>query len=212
MPTPVKMSENVKMSDSMRNPLPLSCGAILYAFNDSGELGVILGDEIKDTNVSYLPFKGCMEPGETPEITAIREINEETCGIVQLNTIKLDHKFTTKRKEYHIGLVEVPYKIVSQFSDIVKTESKKQFKEKRSIKFFRMRDLHKNHEIHPITKASLLYYKNKLDAIARGGIIRHNLINFCGISINTIKRCNEYAKLDRCTNAQSWRREDTLVT
>jgi hypothetical protein len=153
MPHPVKMSETIKMSENVKKSetarisLPLSCGAILYAFNESGELGVILGDEIKDTSVSYLPFKGCMEPGETPEITAIREINEETCGIVQLNAIKLDHKFTTKRKEYHIGLVEVPYEIVSQFNDIVKTESKKQYKEKRSMKFFRMRDLHKNHEI-----------------------------------------------------------------
>ena len=187
--------------------LPLSCGAILYAFNPNGELGIILGDEERSSIISYLPFKGGVEPGETPEQAAIREIEEETCGIVKLKSISLEHKFTTKRKEYQIGLAEVPYEIVNQFNQIIKHEDKDHYKEKRHIKFFLQRDLYRNPEIHPITKASLIYYKNKLEALARGSSINHNFSHFCGVSLNSIKRCNVYDKLERCMSLKSWRRD-----
>ncbi len=186
--------------------LPLSCGAILYAFNKSGELGVILGDESRSNITSYLPFKGGLEPGETPELAAIREIKEETCGIVQLDNIVLEHKFTTKRKEYQIGLVEVPFDIIEQFNTIIKTEDKMHYKEKRHIKFFLQKDLYRNSEIHPITKVSLIYYKNKLEALARGNTLNHNFTYFCGVSLNSIKRCDVYDKLERCMALKSWRK------
>ena len=189
------------------NTLPLSCGAILYAFNHNGDLGIILGDEYRDASVSYLPFKGGVESGETPEQAAIREIDEETCGLVKLNSIELDHKFTTKRKEYHIGLVEVPFDIVEQFNELVKSEQRAKYKEKRNIKFFLIKELYRNHEIHPITKSSLLYYKNKLEAIARGASSMHNFTHFCGVSINSIKRCSEYSKSERYVSSKSWRRD-----
>jgi hypothetical protein len=195
------------MSDSV---LPLSCGAILYAYNLKGELGVILGDEARNSIVSYLPFKGGVEKGETPEEAAIREIEEETCGLIKLTNIVLEHKFTTKRKEYHIGLIEVPYSIIDQFNKIIKTEDKTHFKEKRQIKFFLQKDLYRNPEIHPITKASLVFYKNKLDALAKGNTVDHNFTYFCGISINNIKRCGVYDKLEKCMQLKSWRKECSL--
>ena len=187
--------------------LPLSCGAILYAFNPNGELGIILGDEFCGNSGAYLPFKGGVEPGETPEHAALREIEEETCGIVKLDNIVLEHKFTTKRKEYHIGLVEVPYNIIEQFNEIIKTEGRAHYREKKHIKFFLQRELYRNPEIHPITKASLIYYKNKLDALAHGSSIDHNFTHFCGVSLNSIKRCNVYDKLERCMSLKSWRRD-----
>jgi hypothetical protein len=197
----------------MPNPsLPLSCGAILYAFNPDGELGVILGDEYRGVNVSYLPFKGGVEEGETPEQAAIREVDEETCGLVKLDRINLEHKFTTKRKEYHIGLAEVPYNIVELFGDTVKMEQRATYKEKRNIKFFLIKELYRNHEIHPITKSSLLYYKNKLDAIARGAKFMQNFTHYCGVSLNSIKRCSEYSRTEKCTTSRSWRKEYVEIT
>lgn len=143
-----------------------SCGAILYAFDPDGKLGIILGDEARNLGDEWLPFKGCSHDGETLEQAAIREIFEETCGLVSLNSITLYHKFSTKRKEYYIGLVEVPYKLIEIFGEVRRTETREDFMEKRKIKFFSFPDVLTDPNIHNISKSSILFYKDALEALA----------------------------------------------
>jgi ADP-ribose pyrophosphatase YjhB (NUDIX family) len=140
-----------------------SCGAIFYAFGPDNTLGIILGDENRSQEDGWLPFKGGVQPGETLEETATREIFEETCGLVYIENISLDHKFSTKRKEYHIGLCEVPYDIIEQFNTAIKKEIRTDFLEKRSLRFFKYPDILTYPYVHNISKASVLFYKNKLD-------------------------------------------------
>jgi ADP-ribose pyrophosphatase YjhB (NUDIX family) len=139
-----------------------SCGAILYTFNNFGELGIILGEELDEC---WLPFKGCNENGESLEETAIREINEETCGLIQLDSIELEHVFTTKRKKYHIGICEVPYDIIEKFEKAHLLENRIHYKEKKQIKFFPINECLNNDKIHSISKASIRFYWNKLKYI-----------------------------------------------
>jgi 8-oxo-dGTP pyrophosphatase MutT (NUDIX family) len=139
-----------------------SCGALFYSFNTDGDIGVILGLEYYD----WLPFKGCVEAGETPEQAAIREVHEETCGLVCLETIDLNHKFMSKRKHYHIGLCFVPCDIIDKFSELVKDENRKAFKEKKELKFFPLNDILSNDTIHCISKASIAYYWDQLQLLA----------------------------------------------
>jgi ADP-ribose pyrophosphatase YjhB (NUDIX family) len=136
-----------------------SCGGLLYAISPNGTTGIILGIEGND----WLPFKGCNEPNETFEQTAIREICEETCGIVQIKTIKLDHQFTSKRKNYYIGLVCVDYDIVNQFDIISKNENRIEYKEKKELRFFPLCDVLNDPRVHEISKASVRYYWNRLN-------------------------------------------------
>lgn len=146
-----------------------SCGAILYAFNPEGKLGVILGEESRSREEEWLPFKGGCREDETLEQAAIREIFEETCGLVLLNSIALHHKFSTKRKEYHIGLVEVPYELLTAFIEARKTETREGFMEKRKLKFFLFPDVLKETTVHNISKSNILFYKDTLEAIAESG-------------------------------------------
>lgn len=146
-----------------------SCGAILYTFNPEGKLGVILGEESRSSEEEWLPFKGVCREDETPEQAAIREIFEETCGLVLLDSIALHHKFSTKRKEYHIGLVEVPYELLAAFIEARKTETREDFMEKRKLKFFLFPDVLKEITVHNISKSSILFYKDTLEAIALSG-------------------------------------------
>jgi len=146
-----------------------SCGAILYAFNPEGKLGVILGEESRSREEEWLPFKGGCQEEETLEQAAIREIFEETCGLVLINSIALHHKFSTKRKEYHIGLVEVPYELLDAFAEARKHETRENFMEKRKLKFFLFPDVLKETTVHNISKSSILFYKDTLEAIAESG-------------------------------------------
>lgn len=136
-----------------------SCGAILYTFNTEGKIGVILGLEGSD---EWLPFKGCNETGESFEQTAIREIKEETCGLVTLENISLDHVFTTKHKIYRIGLCQVDFSIIEQFEQVRKAESRKEFREKQEIKFFPLDSIFIKQKIHSISRASIKFYWDKL--------------------------------------------------
>ena len=97
------------------NKFKHSCGALFYTYSPSGELGVILGDEGRERE-EWLPFKGCAEDGETYEQAAIREIREESGGLVDIKTIILEHVFSTRRKHYHIGLIEVPHYIIEMYN------------------------------------------------------------------------------------------------
>jgi len=136
-----------------------SCGAILYTFDPEGRIGVILGAEGSE---EWLPFKGCNEEGETFEQTAIREIREETCGLVQLETILLDHVFTTKHKIYRIGLCQVDYGIIEQFEKVRRSECRKEFREKQEIKFFPLETVFVKQKVHSISRASIKFYWDKL--------------------------------------------------
>lgn len=140
-----------------------SCGAILYTFNPDGELGVILGDESRNAMDGWLPFKGGCREDETVQQAAIREIYEETCGLVKLETIDLQHKFTTKRKEYHIGLCGVSYELIHTFDIARKKEYREDFMEKKELKFFKFPGVLKDTSVHNISKSSILFYKDVLE-------------------------------------------------
>lgn len=142
-----------------------SCGALFYAYDPAGKLGIILGLEGK----KWLPFKGCNEPGESLEQTAIREIREETCGLIDISHIDLEHQFTSKRKHYYIGLCEVPYDCIQLFEDLRVDEERNEYLEKKKLKFFPFDEVLYDDLVHNITKASIRYYWNhlkRLDAAA----------------------------------------------
>lgn len=139
--------------------MKVSCGAIFYTYDPYGNIGIILGLEGDD----WLPFKGCNEKGETYEETAIREIYEETCGLIRVDKISLDHAFASKRKKYYIGLIYVDYDIIEKFSQLRKAEDRPNFIEKKSLRFFNLDTVLFNNYVHGISKASIKYYWNKLE-------------------------------------------------
>ncbi len=144
-----------------------SCGAIFYTFNPDGELGIVLGDESRSTSDGWLPFKGGCRPGETAQEAAIREVHEESCGLIQLKEIDLQHRFTTKRKEYHIGLCCVPYSLIAEFDVARRLETREEFREKRKLKFFKFPDVLNEPLVHNISKSSILFYKDQLQALQK---------------------------------------------
>jgi hypothetical protein len=139
-----------------------SCGAILYTYDPNGDLGIILGME----GTHWLPFKGGCEGDETIEETAVREIYEETCGLVHVTKISLDHIFNSKHKHYHIGLYEVPYDIIRQFPKKRRVATEKRFMEKQSVKFFPIIGLRDNKCIHSITRASIEFFWDQFMILA----------------------------------------------
>jgi hypothetical protein len=165
-----------------------SCGALFYSYDTLGNLGIVLGLE----GYEWLPFKGCNEENETLEQTAIREINEETCGLVNITMINLEHNFTSKRKNYHIGLCEVPYEIINNFANVIQTEKRAAYKEKKKLKFFDLYAILQDKSVHNITKASVRYFWTKLIELDRS----------CNKPLDTSKDerlrkqsvCIEYAK------------------
>ena len=152
-----------------------SCGAILYTFNLEGKLGIVLGTEGLNCADAWLPFKGGCKDGETEEETAIREIYEETCGLVEVESIDLKHVFSTKRKIYHIGICEVPYDIIDKFERTRNLETRDEFREKRQIKFLPYPEVLKDPSVHNISKSSILFYKNFLDKLKNKGTYKVGL-------------------------------------
>lgn len=141
-----------------------SCGAILYTYSPEGKLGVILGME----GCSWLPFKGCNNPDESYEDTAIREIYEETGGLIKIKNIILEHTFNSKHKHYHIGLCYVPHNIINNFNQINRDNLPKAFVEKNMIKFFPLNELRKSNNVHNITMSSIKFFWNKLIILSYG--------------------------------------------
>jgi hypothetical protein len=165
----------------MRN----SCGAILYTHDPNGVLGIILGEE----GNKWFPFKGCSKTGETLEETAKREINEETCGLVYLDSINLQHKFSSKKKKYYIGLCYAPYNIIEEFEAKIKLETRLEFKEKKRLKFFPIdNSILYNNDIHNITKASIEFYWDKLLQSISHNTIKCNNVRYHGVSYKYIKK------------------------
>ena len=125
-------------------------------------------------NGDWFPFKGTREKYENNKQAAIREIYEETCGIVKIDCIDLKCNFTTKRKHYHIGLVFVSFNNIKQFHKIRKKimESENQsgqYLEKTDIKLFKLDNLYKC-KFHEITKIPIDYYKNSLDRLQKDSL------------------------------------------
>lgn len=137
--------------------MKISCGAIFYSYDIYGNLGFILGEEYN----TWLPFKGCKDYNETNEETAIREIYEETCGLVKITDINLDLVFNTKNKLYYIGLIEVPYNILNKFKNIRKVATDPCSIEKTRMRFFKLTNLPKM-RFHKITKKCIDFYYNYL--------------------------------------------------
>jgi ADP-ribose pyrophosphatase YjhB (NUDIX family) len=184
----------------MRN----SCGAIFYTYNPDGVLGIILGEE----GNKWFPFKGCVKKGETFEETAKREIKEETCGLVCVDNIKLEHRFSSKRKNYYIGLCYVPYSIIKEFENIIQLETRIEYKEKKRLKFFPV-DVFilYNNDIHSITKSSIEFYWDKLMQLNNKNIY-YEMTRYHGVSFNykqnkkTINSCKPLHNISAC---ESWR-------
>jgi hypothetical protein len=144
-----------------------SCGAILYTILNN-KLYIVLGLE---KNI-WLPFKGVKENYETYEEAAIREIREETCGLLKINSISLDCSFSTKRKNYHIGLCEIKYDDINKFNKQIFYYNKKLlynkkysvFLEKTNIKLFPLDTIFENN-FHIISSIPIKHYYSTLQKI-----------------------------------------------
>lgn len=137
-----------------------SCGAILYTILNN-KIYIILGME----KGRWFPFKGVREKGETNELAAIREIYEETCGIIQLDNIELKCNYSTKRKHYHIGLIKTSNDVINNFyknrNYILNNEkyidNYFSYLEKSDIKMFPLENIFSNN-FHEVTAVPIKYY------------------------------------------------------
>lgn len=140
-----------------------SCGGVLYTIKKN-RLYLVLGREGK----YFFHFKGCPENNETFEQTAIREINEETMGIVKIKKILLNcSNVKSKKKIYRLGLVKVNNDIVEQFNylkykfiDIMPHK----YKEKDEIKLFPFNRI-LDYRLHILTLKPILFYYKILEKI-----------------------------------------------
>lgn len=135
-----------------------SCGALIFTLYKN-EIHIVLGMEKNE----WFPFKGTREANESLNDTAIREIYEETCGIVNLDDIYLDCNYSTKRKYYHIGLVFVNINVLKKFYKQrnkykLNSTDNGAFLEKTCIKLFNINELH-NYKFHHISLVPINYYK-----------------------------------------------------
>ena len=130
-----------------------SCGAILYTiYNNS--VCVVLGME----KGQWFPFKGLREKGETNVEAAIREIREETCDAVHINTLELDCNYSTKRKHYHIGLHQITLQEIMQFfHNRYNNDFNSAYLEKEDIKLFPI-DHIQEFDFHEITRIPIDFY------------------------------------------------------
>ena len=150
-----------------------SCGAILYSYDENGDFGLILGKEriCDGGKMKWYPFKGCSEEGETLKETAIREVFEETGGLVKMNNIDLYLAFTTPNKNYYIGLYQVPYSIVDKFNSMNRNIMHEDFKEKEEIRFFSFFKIKDEKDISDMTKRMLRYFETQLNEIPKRRIL-----------------------------------------
>jgi ADP-ribose pyrophosphatase YjhB (NUDIX family) len=146
-----------------------SCGAILYTIYNN-KVHIVLGWELDD----WFPFKGTREIGENNKQAAIREIKEETCGALDLTYIDLKCNFSTKRKHYHIGLVEISTKEIDDFYKNKKKildewcangsreeDYKWEYMEKIELKAFPLENIFKK-KFHEISYIPIKYYHSEL--------------------------------------------------
>ena len=150
-----------------------SCGAILYSYDENGNMGFILGkEEICDGGkLKWYPFKGCSDKNETLEQTAIREVFEETGGLVKIEKIDLYLAFTTPKKQYYIGLHYAPYSIVEKYNNMNKDILNDAFKEKKEIKFFLYSEIKKEKDLADMTKKMLNFFKDEIKDIPKKRVL-----------------------------------------
>jgi hypothetical protein len=137
-----------------------SCGAILYTIYKN-DIYIILGME----KGKWFPFKGTKEKGETNEMTAVREIQEETCDTVHVDSISLDCHYSSKRKHYHIGLIQVSSHVINEFyqnrynllSECRPYDKYYPYLEKTNMQMFLLTDIF-NNNFHDITISPIKYY------------------------------------------------------
>ena len=139
----------------------------------------------------WFPFKGTKNINESLKETAIREIYEETCGLVKLDNIHLNCTYSTKRKYYHIGLVFVNFNILQNFHkkrnfykicNNIKISSEK-YLEKIDIKYFNINNINL-YKFHNISKIPINFYKNfllRLQQKLNSNLINNNDNNFLNI-------------------------------
>ena len=99
------------------------------------------------------------------------EIYEETCGVIKLNSIDLKCKYSTKRKHYHIGLIEIQPDDINKFyknRELIMTDfscdNYHSYLEKSDIKMFSLDSIFKNN-FHSITVKPIKYYHSYLKSL-----------------------------------------------
>lgn len=159
-----------------------SCGSILYTIYNNN-IYIVLGLEKGE----WFPFKGTREKGETNEQTAIREIYEETCKIVKIDSVELKCKYSTKRKHYHIGITFISFDKINKFHierksimDDPYLKHRLVYLEKTEIQFFKLDNIF-NNNFHEITYIPIRYYYSHLKNIQNK---IHNQINIMNMPNN----------------------------
>ena len=137
----------------------ISCGALLYSIHNN-KIIILLGKQGK----YYFPFKGGVNNNETEADAARREVFEETCGVVDIEYISLDHIFSTAHKIYKIGIYKLHNyeNIINDFNTNIYYENRPSFLEIKNIKAFDIKDALVNSNVHSIAKKSIQYYFNTL--------------------------------------------------
>lgn len=117
----------------------------------------------------WFPFKGTRDKGENNNQAAIREIYEETCGVVKLDNIDLKCHYSTKRKHYHIGLVRIQPETIKQFyqnrnyllNKKTYFDEYNSYLEKSDVKMFALNYIF-DHNFHEITMTPIKYFYTQL--------------------------------------------------
>lgn len=143
--------------------LKISCGGVLFTIVN-GKVYIVLGKE----RGKYYHYKGGVERGETYEEAAIREIYEETGGLVKLDRIVLDCRTVkTKNKHYILGLIEIDPTIVKRFNDKKRAGDYYSygysFNEKQDMRMFPLDTIDELKLPNP-TIMPIQYYKKKLSS------------------------------------------------
>lgn len=179
---------------------PESCGAMLYTFDKFGRIGLVLGSEFnpsRNKNMWY-PFKGVVEGKETREEAAIREVDEETSGLVIIKNINLTFFHETSLKKYFIGLHYVNYSVIDMFNLSLNNE------EKLKLGFFPIQTIFTNTNIPPLTKHCVEFFLFQLNEI-ESHQKRLNTRLTLNKPIKT-KMCNyeKFCKNNKCSFAHSF--------
>jgi ADP-ribose pyrophosphatase YjhB (NUDIX family) len=138
-----------------------SCGALLYTIHNK-EVYIVLGKEYGE----WLPFKGRKERNETYEMAASREIEEETCKLINVNPteINLSCNFSSGKKCYHIALIHVAYNTINKFDERRLKMTEDKYLEKTDIKLFTLKEAIEL-EFHYVTKKTIEFYYEYLEKL-----------------------------------------------
>jgi hypothetical protein len=144
-----------KLENQETDTLPLfTAGAVLVTVRPSdGVFGALLGYQEKGERDAkmfpypgyWTPHKGRMDESERgfPKKTAIREVFEETAGLVSLEEKDIEFCYTLKPNpsekylnETNLALVMVPYSVLTRFAEAREQQVSAECKEKLNLAFF----------------------------------------------------------------------------